>query len=142
MSRATLHNEDYVKGKDIRIGDNVVIQRAGDVIPEVVRVVIEDRTGEESEFVMPKVCPECGSEVVREESQAATRCTGDHCPAKLREGIAHFVSRDAMDIQGLGPAIVNQLILTGASTTLRTYMSLRRKMLQRLRGWEESRQRT
>lgn len=137
VSRATLHNEDYVKGKDIRIGDNVVIQRAGDVIPEVVRVVIEDRTGEESEFVMPKVCPECGSEVVREESQAATRCTGDHCPAKLREGIAHFVSRDAMDIQGLGPAIVNQLILTGHLDDVADIYELKAEDVAALEGMGE-----
>jgi len=113
VSRATLHNEDYVCDKDVRIGDSVIIQRAGDVIPEVVRVVVEDRTGDEVVFVMPKTCPECGSLVVREESQAAIRCTGTRCPAKLREGISHFVSRDAMNIQGLGPAIVKQLILSG-----------------------------
>jgi len=110
ISRATLHNEDYILQKDIRIGDTVVIQKAGDVIPEVVRVVEEKRTGEEKIFVMPQYCPECGGKVVRLEGEAATRCIGNACPAQTKRLIIHFVSRDAMDIEGLGPAIISQLL--------------------------------
>lgn len=113
VSKATLHNEDYIKEKDIRIGDTVVVQRAGDVIPEVVKVVFEKRTGNERKFEMPKVCPECGSEVVRPKGDAAARCTGIACPAQIRRGLEHFVSRDAMGIEGMGPAIVAQLLENG-----------------------------
>ncbi|QEK13666.1 NAD-dependent DNA ligase LigA [Crassaminicella thermophila] len=110
ISRATLHNEDYIKEKDIRIGDRVIIQKAGDVIPEVVRVVFDDRTGQEKEFKMPKVCPACGEEVIRLEGEAVTRCINTACPAQLRRGFIHFVSRDAMNIDGLGESIVNLLL--------------------------------
>lgn len=110
VSRATLHNEDNVREKDIRIGDRVIIQKAGDVIPEVVQSLPEKRTGSERIFTMPTVCPECGSMVYREPGEAVTRCIGSSCPAQLREGIIHFVSREAMDIEGLGEAIVVQLI--------------------------------
>ncbi len=113
VSRATLHNEDMIRDKDIRIGDYVLLQRAGDVIPEVVSVLKERRTGQEREFQMPRVCPECGGQVVRLEGEAATRCTGINCPAQLKERILHFVSREAMDIEGVGPALVNQLVDTG-----------------------------
>ena len=110
ISRATLHNEDYILEKDIRIGDTVIIQKAGDIIPEVVRVEKEKRTGKEKKFVMPKYCPECGSDVVRLEGEAAARCIGNSCPAQIKRLIIHFVSRDAMDIKGLGSAIISQLI--------------------------------
>ncbi|HEX3015077.1 MAG TPA: NAD-dependent DNA ligase LigA, partial [Desulfobacteria bacterium] len=110
VSRATLHNLDFIREKDIRIGDHVLIQKAGDVIPEVVEVLPAKRTGQERVFTMPAVCPECQAEVVRPESEAAHRCTGIACPAKQREGIIHFVSRDAMNIDGLGPAVVAQLL--------------------------------
>jgi len=110
VSRATLHNEDVVKEKDIRIGDTVIIHKAGDVIPEVVRSLPEKRTGKERRFVMPDACPECGAAVVRTEGEAAARCTGLACPAQLRESLLHFVSRGAMDIRGLGPAVLNQLL--------------------------------
>ena len=113
VSRATLHNEDNVRDKDIRIGDRVIIQKAGDVIPEVVRSLPEKRVGGERIFEMPKLCPECGSEVYREPGEAVARCIGATCPAQLREGIIHFASRNAMDIQGLGEAIVIQLIAAG-----------------------------
>ena len=109
VSRASLHNIDYIRAKDIRIGDRVVIQRAGDVIPEVVRVIAEERDGTEREFVMPSVCPACNSEVVRPEGEAATRCVNFACPARLREGLVHFASRDAMNIDGLGPSMVERL---------------------------------
>ncbi len=113
VSRATLHNEDMIREKDIRIGDFVVVQRAGDVIPEVVRVLTERRTGKEREFRMPDRCPECGSRVVRPEGEVAVRCTGIACPAQLKELILHFVSRDGMDIEGIGPALVTQLVDRG-----------------------------
>ena len=110
VKRATLHNEDYIKEKDIRVGDTVIIQKAGEIIPEVVRPVTSDRTGNETVFAMPKTCPCCGSPVVRLEGEAATRCTNPNCPAVISEKIAHFVSRDAMNIDGLGDAIVQQLL--------------------------------
>jgi len=113
VSRATLHNEDYIREKDIRIGDRVIIQKAGDIIPEVVRVLPEKRDGSEKIFQMPTVCPECGSEIYREPGEAVARCLGATCPAQLREGIIHFVSRDAMNIEGLGEAVVTQLIDAG-----------------------------
>lgn len=113
VGRATLHNEDYVRDKDIRVGDTVVIRKAGDVIPEVVRVLPERRTGREQPFVMPGRCPECGAEVVRLDGEAAARCVGAACPAQLREGIIHFASRGAMNIEGLGPQIIAQLIGAG-----------------------------
>lgn len=112
VSRATLHNEDFIKEKDIRIGDRVVINKAGEIIPEVLWVVFEKRTGEEKEFTMPATCPECDWPVVRREGEAASRCTNPHCPALGREGLIHFVSRDAMNIDGCGPAVINQLIAT------------------------------
>lgn len=110
VARASLHNEDYIEDKDIRIGDFVIIQKAGDIIPEVVRVQKGKRTGDEKEFIMPKFCPVCGGHAIRLEGEAAVRCTGNACPAQLRRLIIHFVSRNAMDIMGLGPAIVDQLL--------------------------------
>ena len=113
VSRATLHNEDNIREKDIRIGDQVIIQKAGDVIPEVVRSLPEERTRAEVVFEFPKQCPECGSEIYREPGEAVARCIGATCPAQLREGIIHFVSREAMNIEGLGESIVVQLIDSG-----------------------------
>ncbi|KLU40193.1 MAG: NAD-dependent DNA ligase LigA [Limnochordia bacterium] len=113
VSRATLHNADIVAQRDVRIGDYVVIQKAGDVIPEIVRSLPERRTGEETLFAMPSECPACGSEVVRLPGEAATRCVNKACPAQQQERIIHFASRGAMDIEGLGPAIVDQLIQAG-----------------------------
>ncbi|MCL6450819.1 MAG: NAD-dependent DNA ligase LigA [Acetobacteraceae bacterium] len=113
VSRATLHNEDMIREKDVRIGDWVVIQKAGEVIPEVVRVLKERRTGEEREFRLPDRCPACGAEVLRLEGEAAARCTGVACPGRLKEAILHFGSRNAMDIEGLGPAMVTQLVDAG-----------------------------
>ena len=113
ISKTTLHNEDFIKERDIRIGDTVVIQKAGDVIPEVVDVVKNKRTGEEIEFKMPQTCPVCGAQAIREEGEAAWYCNGVECPAKLQRGIEHFVSREAMDITGLGEAIVEELINRG-----------------------------
>ena len=110
VSRATLHNEDMIRQKDVRVGDYVVIQRAGDVIPEVVRVLQERRTGEEEVFQMPERCPVCGSKVLHQEDEVAVRCTGIACPAQLKELILHFVSREAMNVDGVGPALVTQLV--------------------------------
>ena len=109
ISRATLHNEDFIKEKDIRIGDRVIINKAGEIIPEVLKVVTEKRTGEEVPFAMPNTCPECGWQTIRKEGEAAIRCTNPNCPALGREGLIHFTSRDAMDIDGCGPAVLNQL---------------------------------
>ncbi|KXG73809.1 NAD-dependent DNA ligase LigA [Thermotalea metallivorans] len=113
VSRATLHNEDYIRQKDIRIGDKVWIQKAGDVIPEVVSVIFHERTGEEKVFEMPRVCPSCGHETVRLHGEAVTRCMNAACPDQLRRGIIHFVSRNAMDIEGLGESIVGLLLDKG-----------------------------
>ena len=110
ISKTTLHNEDFIKEKDLKIGDTVVIQKAGDVIPEVVEVKKEKRTGEEIDFEMPEVCPVCGGPAIREEGEAVLRCTGIECPAKLLRNIVHFVSREAMNIDGLGYAIIEQLM--------------------------------
>lgn len=110
ISKTTLHNEDYIKQNDIRIGDRVIIQKAGDVIPEVVGVNKDKRDGTEKIFEMPRICPVCGAEVVREEGEAVVRCIGIECPAKLYRSIIHFASKDAMDIDGLGEAIIGELI--------------------------------
>ncbi|MBQ7901060.1 MAG: NAD-dependent DNA ligase LigA [Clostridia bacterium] len=110
VSYATLHNLDNIRQKDIRIGDNVIVQKAGDIIPEIISVATEDRDGSEVVFNMPSRCPVCGAEVCREEGEAAYRCTGIDCPAQLERNIIHFVSRDAMDIEGMGPSIVAKLL--------------------------------
>ncbi len=110
ISKTTLHNEDFIKEKDIRIGDHVYIQKAGDVIPEVVGVLKEKRTGKEKIFEMPKTCPICGGEVVREFGEAVSRCIGIECPARTLRNITHFASREAMNIDGLGEAIIEQLL--------------------------------
>lgn len=113
VSRASLHNEDIIREKDVRIGDRVIIHKAGDVIPEVIRVLKEKRIGKEKEFTMPRQCPVCGAEAVRQAGEAAYRCTGAACPAQLLEGMIHFASRGAMDISGMGPAVVTQLVNSG-----------------------------
>jgi len=113
VSRATLHNQDEIDKKDIRIGDAVVVQRAGDVIPEVVKVIESRRTGREKRFLIPDKCPVCGSEVMRSDDEAVSRCLGFSCPAKLKETIKHFSSKGAMDIDGLGDKLVNQLVDKG-----------------------------
>lgn len=113
VSRATLHNEDIVRERDIRIGDYVVLQKAGDVIPEIVRSLPERRDGSEVPFQMPKACPACGSHVVREQGEAVTRCVNGQCPAQRIEKLVHFASKGALDIDGLGPAGVVQLVEAG-----------------------------
>jgi DNA ligase (NAD+) len=113
VKSASLHNMDEIARKDIRIGDTVLVERAGDVIPYVVKVIEEKRTGEEKKFVMPERCPVCGSEVFREEGEAAYRCIGISCPAKLKESLKFFGSRGALDIEGLGEKLIDQLVERG-----------------------------
>ncbi|WP_226659937.1 NAD-dependent DNA ligase LigA [Pseudalkalibacillus hwajinpoensis] len=109
VQRASLHNEDLIREKDIKIGDYVVVKKAGDIIPEVVSVLEERRTGDEKAFSMPEQCPECESDLVRLEEEVALRCINPKCPAQLREGLIHFVSRNAMNIDGLGERVITQL---------------------------------
>lgn len=132
ISRATLHNEDFIRAKDIRIGDRVVINKAGEIIPEVLRVVVEKRTGDEKEVEIPGVCPECGWRVERQGEEAAIRCTNPHCPALGREGLIHFVSRDAMNIEGCGPSVVNALLDAGLVRDAADLYSLRKEDLLKL----------
>lgn len=113
VSRATLHNEDYINEKDIKINDTVLVQKAGDIIPQVVEVIKEKRTGEEIEFKMPEECPVCGEPTVRLEGEAAVKCINISCPAQIRRGIIHFASREAMDIDGLGESIITLLLKQG-----------------------------
>jgi DNA ligase (NAD+) len=113
VQRATLHNEDFIREKDIRIGDAVIIKKAGDIIPEVVGVVVDRRDGDETPFAMPTHCPECESELVRLEGEVALRCLNPNCPAQLRERLIHFASRAAMNIEGLGEKVVTQLFNAG-----------------------------
>lgn len=117
VSRATLHNEDFIREKDLRIGDRVLIQKAGDIIPEVVEVLKDKRTGAELEFSMPKVCPACGEPLFREGGEVALRCVSTNCPAQKVRSIIHFASRGAMDIEGLGDMIVEQLVDGGLIKT-------------------------
>lgn len=125
ISKTTLHNQDFIIEKELKIGDTVVIQKAGDVIPEIVEVKKEKRTGEEIEFQMPKTCPVCGALAVREEGEAAIRCTGIECPAKLFRNLVHFVSREAMNIDGLGENIIGQLLEKGLIENIADIYSLK-----------------
>jgi len=132
VSRATLHNQDEIDRKDVRIGDTVVLQRAGDVIPEIVSVVTSKRTGKEKAFRIPDKCPVCGSDAVRLTGEAVTRCTGMACAAKLRELVSHFASRGAMDIQGLGDKIIEQLTEKDLVKSVADIYSLRLADLMKL----------
>jgi DNA ligase (NAD+) len=113
VSRASLHNEDELRKKDVRIGDRVIVQRAGDVIPEVVKVIASKRTGQERTFIMPDQCPVCGSRVERPEGEAIHRCTGMGCPAQIKENLAHFSSKGAMGIEGIGHKYLDQMVEKG-----------------------------
>jgi len=139
VSHATLHNPDFIEEKDVRIGDTVVIQRAGDVIPEIVRVVKEERTGEEQKFVMPENCPICGSEVVKEEDEVVPRCPNIDCPAQVEKSVIHFASRGGMDIEGLGEKTVQDFIKRGFIKSVADIYSLKehRGEIERLEGWGE-----
>lgn len=132
VERATLHNQDEIENKDVRIGDTVVVARAGDVIPEVVRVDASKRTGREKKFRMPDACPVCGSKVYRENGEAASRCLGMYCPAKLKETIRHFASKRAVNIEGLGDKLVERLVDTGLVKDAADIYSLTREQLAAL----------
>ena len=133
ISRATLHNADFIAEKEIKIGDYVVIQKAGEVIPEVVSVVKEKRTGAEEAFVFPESCPACGAPLIRVEGEAAYRCSDTMtCPAQVREGIIHFASRDAMNIEGLGPAVIAQLLDNGLISNAADLYYLEKEALLKL----------
>lgn len=135
VSRATLHNIDFIKDKDIRIGDHVIIQKAGDIIPEIVRVVINKRTGKEIPFEMPSNCPVCGGKAIREDGVAAYKCTGLECPAQLMQNLIHFSSRDAMDIDGMGIAVVKQLMEENLISSVSDIYSLKHEDLVGLEGF-------
>lgn len=137
VRRATLHNQDEIDRKDIRIGDQVVIARAGDVIPEVVKVLTELRTGKEKKFKLPTTCPVCGSKVVREEGEAASRCVARNCVAKRKEHIRHFAMKDALNIEGLGEKIVEQLVEEGLVKTYADLFQLRVEDVLPLEGFAE-----
>ena len=132
VSRATLHNEDFIRSKDIRIGDRVLINKAGEIIPEVLRVVTEKRTGEEKEVEIPTKCPDCGWSVERKGAEAAIRCTNPHCPALGREGLIHFVSREAMNIEGCGPSVINALLDAGMVRDAADLYSLKKEDILKL----------
>ncbi|MDC3417500.1 NAD-dependent DNA ligase LigA [Aquibacillus salsiterrae] len=139
VQRASLHNEDLIREKDIRIGDTVVIKKAGDIIPEVVRVLTEHRTGKEEPFYMPEHCPACGNELVRLEEEVALRCINPSCPAQLKEGLIHFVSRNAMNIDGLGEKVIEQLFDEKLIHTIADIYKLNRdELLQLERMGEKS----
>jgi len=132
ITSATLHNADEIKRKDIRIGDYVVVRRAGDVIPQVVRPLPERRSGEEREFVMPRKCPVCGSAIVRLEGEVAHRCLNTACPARIKQSILHFASKDGLDIDGLGEKAVDQLVTRGIVSRLGDLFRLDRETLASL----------
>lgn len=117
VSRATLHNQDFIDEKDIRIGDHVLVHKAAEIIPEIIKVLPEKRTGQEQPFTLPETCPVCGWDTVRKEGEVALRCSNPHCPAIEREAIIHFASRNAMNIDGLGPSIVDLLLREGKIET-------------------------
>lgn len=137
INRATLHNSDYIIEKDIRIGDSVMIQKAGDIIPEVVRVLKEKRTGKETPFSMPKDCPACGEAITREDNEAVYRCINPNCPAQKIRSIIHFASRDAMDIEGLGEAVVEQLCNEGVLKDSSDLFVLKKDKLTELERFAE-----
>lgn len=132
VTRATLHNEDILRELDVKIGDTVIVQKAGDIIPEIVRVVIEKRSGDEIDFAMPTHCPECRAPLVRLQGEVALRCQNPQCPALIREGIIHFVSRDAMNIDGLGEKVVTQLFEAGLISDVSDLYRLNRDRLLQL----------
>ncbi len=135
VSRATLHNQDFINEKDIRIGDRVVIRKAGDIIPEVVKVVSHDEGSER--FTLPEVCPSCGAPVIREEGEAAVRCVNPECPAQLLRNLIHFCSRDAMDIEGMGDAVLEKLVSCGLLTKASDIYTLKKENFMTLEGFKD-----
>ncbi len=132
VTNATLHNQDYITEKDIRIGDTVIVQKAGEIIPEIVEVVKEKRPENAQPYFLPETCPVCGAPVSRDPDGAAIRCTGAECPAQLLRNLTHFASRNAMDIDGLGPAVMNQLIESGLVRTAADLYSLQAEEIAKL----------
>jgi DNA ligase (NAD+) len=137
VRRATLHNEDEIKRKDLKIGDIVLIQRAGDVIPEVIKPIVEQRTGGEKPVIFPKKCPICGHPLVRPEGEAVTRCVNPHCPAQRLQSLIYFVGKSGLDIEGLGKKAVEQLINEGLIKDIPDFFRLKKDDLARLPGWGE-----
>ncbi len=137
ISRATLHNIDYITEKDIRIGDSVIIQKAGEIIPEVVSVVKEKRPVGAKVFEMPELCPVCSAKVVREDGEAAHRCTNIECPAQLERNLIHFASKEAMDIEGLGPAVIRQFTEAGFVKTVSDFYKIKAEDILSLEGFKE-----
>ena len=133
ISKTTLHNEDFIKEKDLKIGDHILIQKAGDVIPEVVKVLKEKRTGAEKDYEMPKTCPVCGSPAIREEGEAAIRCIGVECKARNLRNIIHFASKEGMNIEGLGEKIVEQLYENGLIETIADIYYLKQEDVESLK---------
>ena len=132
VSRATLHNEDYIREKDIRIGDTVILRKAGDIIPEVLRVV--RHAPDAAPYQMPQVCPSCGSAVERDESEAAIRCINPDCPAQAVRNLIHFCSRDAMDIEGLGDAVIERLVAAGLLPDAAALYDLKKEQIAAFEG--------
>jgi len=132
VTHVTLHNQDEIDRKDIRIGDTVLVERAGDVIPHVVQVIKERRTGRQRKYNLPRLCPACGSQVARVETEVIARCPNTSCPARLREAILHFASTEAMDIRGLGGKLADQLVSKGIVKNLADLYDLPRKDLKQL----------
>lgn len=132
VTNATLHNQDFITEKDIRIGDTVIVQKAGEIIPEVVEVVFSERPEDTAPYYLPSSCPVCGAPVRRDEDGAALRCTGAECPAQLLRNLTHFASRNAMDIDGCGPAVVQQLVESGLITNAADLYSLEPKAVANL----------
>ena len=137
ISRATLHNEDYIMEKGILIGDTVVVERAGDVIPQVVKAVTEERTGDEYSFEMPKVCPVCGEPVSRPEGEAVTRCVNARCPAQALEHVIHWATKAAMDIEGLGEKVATRFFDLGLIRDVADVYGLRQEQIEPLEGFGE-----
>lgn len=137
ISRATLHNADYISEKDIRVGDSVIIQKAGEIIPEVVCVIKEKRNENSAPYQMPEICPSCGAKVVREEGESAHRCTNIECPAQLERNIIHFASKEAMDIDGLGPAVIRQFIEAGFVKSVADFYQIKKEDILTLEGFKE-----
>ena len=135
VSRATLHNQDFINEKDIRLGDRVVIRKAGDIIPEVIRVVSHAENSEK--YLLPTVCPSCGANVIREEDEAAVRCVNPECPAQLLRNLIHFCSRDAMDIEGMGDAVLEKLVSNGMLSKASDIYTLKKEDFMTLEGFKD-----
>ncbi len=135
VSRATLHNQDFINEKDIRLGDRVVIRKAGDIIPEVIRVVSHVENSEK--YLLPTACPSCGANVIREEDEAAVRCVNPECPAQLLRNLIHFCSRDAMDIEGMGDAVLEKLVSNGMLSKASDIYTLKKEDFMTLEGFKD-----